>query len=503
MHKDFRGEAIYTAEQDVHFPMLTVGDTLLFASRARTPQNLNLPEGITKDIYAAHLRDVVMATFGIRHTMDTKVGNDFVRGVSGGERKRVSIAEAALSNAPLQCWDNSTRGLDSANAIEFCKTLRTSTDLYDATTAVAIYQAPQSAYDYFDKVIVLYQGRQIYFGRTTDAQRYFENMGFQCPKRQTVPDFLTSMTNPIERVVRSGFESKVPRTPDEFAARWQQSEDRTRLLKEVEEFEAAHPIGGESLKAFQESRRIQQSKRARKSSPYTLSYSSQVRLCLWRGFKRLKDDPAITITQLFGNCINALVVSSLFYNLPSTSDSLRARSSLIFFAVLLNAFGSALEILTLYAQRPIVEKHQRYALYHPSAEAFASMLTDIPAKTLNAIGFNLILYFMTNLRREPGPFFFFLLTSYILTLTMSMLFRVIASVSRSLVQALVPTAVLMISIVVYTGNSKACILSASMCPTNFVAQASSSLLLICTDGLAGSTVSTSLLTGPTVKRQWL
>ena len=452
MHKDFKGEAIYTAEQDVHFPMMTVGDTLLFAARARTPQSLKLPQGITKGMYAAHLRDVVMAMFGIRHTVNTKVGNDFVRGVSGGERKRVSIAEATLSNAPLQCWDNSTRGLDSANAIEFCKTLRTSTDLNDTTAAVAIYQSPQSAYDFFDKVTVLYQGRQIFFGRTTEAQKYFEAMGFECAKRQTVPDFLTSMTNPIERLVKKGHESQVPRTPDDFAERWHNSEARKRMIAELEDFEKTNPIGGPNLQAFQQSRRIQQSKAARKSSSFTLSYSSQIRLCVWRGWKRLKDDPAITLTQLFGNCINALVVSSLFYNLPDNTGSLRARSSLIFFAVLLNAFGSALEILTLYAQRPIIEKHQRYALYHPSAEAFASMLCDIPAKTLNNIGFNLILYFMTNLRRTPGAFFFFLLISYIMTLTMSMLFRLIASVSRSLVEALVPTAIIMISIVVYTGE---------------------------------------------------
>jgi ABC-type multidrug transport system ATPase subunit len=456
MHKNFKGEAIYTAEQDVHFPMMTVGDTLLFAAQARTPQNLQLPQGITKKMYAAHLRDVVMATFGIRHTINTKVGNDFVRGVSGGERKRVSIAEATLSNAPLQCWDNSTRGLDSANAIEFCKTLRTSTDLNQTTAAVAIYQSPQSAYDYFDKVIVLYQGRQIFFGRTTEAQKYFEDMGFECAKRQTVPDFLTSMTNPIERLVKKGYESQVPRTPDDFAERWHNSEARKRMLAELDEFEQANPIGGPNLEAFQQSRRIQQSRAQRPSSPYTLSYGGQVKLCVWRGWKRLLDDPAITLTQLFANCINALVVSSLFYNLPSNSDSLRSRSSLVFFAVLLNAFGSALEILTLYAQRPIVEKHQRYALYHPSAEAFASMLCDIPSKILNTIGFNLILYFMTNLRRTPGAFFFFLFMSFILTLTMSMLFRFIASVSRSLVEALVPTAILMVSIVVYTGKPLNC-----------------------------------------------
>ena len=88
-----------------------------------------------------------MAVFGISHTINTIVGNDFVRGVSGGERKRVTICEAALSGAPLQCWDNSTRGLDSATALEFVKTVRLSTKYQGATAVVAIYQASQDIYD--------------------------------------------------------------------------------------------------------------------------------------------------------------------------------------------------------------------------------------------------------------------------------------------------------------------------------------------------------------------
>jgi ATP-binding cassette, subfamily G (WHITE), member 2, PDR len=134
---DFPGEAIYQAEQDVHFPQLTVGQTLGFAAQARTPRN-RFP-GITRKQHAEHMRDVVMAVFGISHTVNTKVGNDFIRGVSGGERKRVSIAEVTLSGSPLQCWDNSTRGLDSAAALEFIKTLRLSTNLAGTTAIVAIY----------------------------------------------------------------------------------------------------------------------------------------------------------------------------------------------------------------------------------------------------------------------------------------------------------------------------------------------------------------------------
>jgi ATP-binding cassette, subfamily G (WHITE), member 2, PDR len=145
MHKDFRGEVVYNEEVDRHFPNLTVGQTLSFAAQARTPR-ARLP-GVSRERFANHLKDVVMAVFGLRHTENTKVGNDFIRGVSGGERKRVSIAEVALSGSPLQCWDNSTRGLDSATALEFVKTLRLSTKYTGSTAVVAIYQASQDIYD--------------------------------------------------------------------------------------------------------------------------------------------------------------------------------------------------------------------------------------------------------------------------------------------------------------------------------------------------------------------
>jgi ATP-binding cassette, subfamily G (WHITE), member 2, PDR len=145
MHKDFRGEVIYMSETDVHFPMLTVGDTLTFAARARAPHNRLA--GITREQYAIHMRDVVMALFGLTHTVNTMVGNDFIRGISGGERKRVSIAECTLSFSPIQCWDNSTRGLDSANALEFIRTVRMGADAGGSTAMVSVYQCSQSSYD--------------------------------------------------------------------------------------------------------------------------------------------------------------------------------------------------------------------------------------------------------------------------------------------------------------------------------------------------------------------
>ncbi|PHH91469.1 hypothetical protein CDD83_308 [Cordyceps sp. RAO-2017] len=449
MRSAFRGEAVYTAEVDHHFPHLTVGDTLYFAARARCPRTI--PPGVSRREYVEHLRDVTMNLFGIAHTRHTRVGDDFVRGVSGGERKRVTIAEAALSYSPLQCWDNSTRGLDSANAIEFCRTLRTQADVMGCTSFVAIYQAPQDAYDLFDKVLLLYQGRQIYFGPASEAKAFFEHLGFDCPEQQTTADFLTSMTSPSERVVRPGWEARTPRTPDDFARAWRESRQRARLMDELDHYLDAHPFHGDDYDRFSRTRRMDQSGLQRHKSPYTLRYTEQLALTLWRSFVMLRTDPSLTVTMLITNLFEALMISSIFYNLPETTASLDRRGLLIFFTMMINAFGSMLEIMTLYAKRNIVEKHARYALYHPSAEALASMIADLPYKVVNAIIINTILYFMGNLRREPGPYFFFLLVSFTTALCMSMLFRLIGSTTKSIAQALAPASIILLGLALYTG----------------------------------------------------
>lgn len=110
-------------------------------------------------------------------------------------------------------------------------------------------------------------------------------------------------------------------------------------------------------------------------------------------------------------------------------------------------------MLTLYAQRGIVEKHARYALYHPSAEAFASMLTDLPYKMINAFTFNIPFYFMANLRQEAGSFFFFILTTFLITMAMSMIFRTIAATSRTMAQALAPGSLIISALLMYSGFS--------------------------------------------------
>lgn len=316
---------------------------------------------------------------------------------------------------------SSTRGLDSANAIKFCKKLRLQTEFLGQTSAVSMYQAPQSAYDMFDKALVLYEGYQIYFGLASRAKEYFINLGFKCPERQTTPDFLTFMTFSAQRVPRAG--CNPPRSRQEFVTAWEKSIDYIALQAEIEEYKIQNPIYGPKAKCFRQLKNASQSSGQRVNSPYTLTYAEQVKLCMWRGLARFKADPWPTIVVMIGNMIMALIMSSLFYNMGMTAASFYGRSVIIFMAILFNAFSSILEIMTLYAQRPIVEKQSPYAFCHPSAESYASVVVDMPMKINSTISFSLVFYFMTNLNRNPGTFFSYLLVVFLVVLATSGIFR--------------------------------------------------------------------------------
>src|SRR4051812_35841041 len=94
--------------------------------------------GVTRAKFDKQVQDTLLRMLNISHTKHTLVGDEFVRGVSGGERKRVSIAEVMATRARVQCWDNSTRGLDASTALDYVKSLRVMTDVLGQTTFVTL-----------------------------------------------------------------------------------------------------------------------------------------------------------------------------------------------------------------------------------------------------------------------------------------------------------------------------------------------------------------------------
>ena len=87
--------------------------------------------------------------------------------------------------------DDVLQGLDASTALEYVQSLRSLTNMAHISTAVALYQAGESLYDLFDKVILLDEGRCLYYGPTTDAAAYFEGLGFSRPARWTTADFVS------------------------------------------------------------------------------------------------------------------------------------------------------------------------------------------------------------------------------------------------------------------------------------------------------------------------
>lgn len=445
---NYRGDVTFSAEMDVHFPHLSVGQTLNFAATLRTPQNR--PDGISREEYASRMTDVYMAMYGLSHTFNTPVGNEYVRGVSGGERKRVSIAEVSIAGSYLQCWDNATRGLDSATALEFIRALKTQAEVLDVTSIVAIYQCSQDAYDLFDNCILLYEGYQIYSGPGALAKEYFERMGYECPPRQTTADFLTSLTNPAERIIRKGFSKKVPRTPKQFYDYWRASSEHSALVAEVDEY-LVHHQSNSVLPAVSAAHRARQADHTFKKSPYTVSYFMQVKALTKRNFQRTMGSPMILIITLLSNIFLPLVNSVLFWNQANDTSSFYSRGSALLVAVVLNCISSLLEILTMFEARPVLEKHKQFALYRPSAAAIASVLSEFPSKVVMCIIFNVIFYFMINFRREPGPFFFFMLINLFGMLYLSHIFRTIGSIFHTLSASATPSAMTLVILVLYSG----------------------------------------------------
>ncbi|KAI1335017.1 P-loop containing nucleoside triphosphate hydrolase protein [Xylariaceae sp. FL0016] len=438
MHSRFQGERIYLAELDDHFPELTVDQTLTFAAATRQPQpDMNAGRSI-----ASH--------FGLEEALNTRVGNATLRGISGGEKRRTTIAEAFVSGAQLQFWDNSTRGLDSATARRFVDLLRDSTTDRRSTVAMSLYQASELMYQSFDKVTVLYEGRQIYFGPVDTATDYFTALGFVKPRRATTADFLTSLTSTKERIIRKGWEERVPHTPDDFARVWSQSQQAKTLNVHIDYFNTRNPV--EAWHTGPQFTKIERLDRLRqRTATYPLTVFQQIRVCLSRARQRLSKNMTPAISNVVANTILGLVIGSAFYSLTEDTDSLQPRSILLCFVLIINATSPAYEVNLMTAQRPIVEKHNRYAFYHPFTERLASLVCDLPTRLLVSFGLHLPVYFLTDLRRSGPAFFTYWLFMTVNLLTMTMLFRMIGSISRTREQTVTPVTLFILLSVLYGG----------------------------------------------------
>jgi len=443
--KHYRGEAVYNGEDDVgailktqelsprltiliglqiHNPTLTVGQTLGFALDVKTPGKR--PNGISKADFKQRVIDLLLKMFNIEHTKDTIVGNPFMRGVSGGERKRVSIAEMMVTSACLCSWDNTTRGLDASTALDYAKSLRIMTNIYKTTTFVSLYQASENIYNQFDKVMVIDEGRQVFLGPAKEARAYFEGLGFKEKPRQTTPDYLTGCTDPFEREYASGkSEENAPHDPESLAVAFESSQFAAQLSDEMAAYRAQLDREREIYADFEIAHQQSKQKHTMKSSVYAAPFYLQIWALMQRQFLIKWQDKFSLVVSWITAITVAIILGTVWLDLPATSAGAFTRGGVLFISLLFNAFQAFGELASTMIGRPIVNKHRAYTFHRPSALWIAQIIVDLAFAAVQIFVFSVMVYFMCHLVRDAGAFFTFYLVVVCGYLAMTLFFRTV------------------------------------------------------------------------------
>ncbi|KAJ5506588.1 CDR ABC transporter [Penicillium expansum] len=366
MAKQYRSEVLYNPEDDLHYATLTVRDTLLFALKSRTPDKASRISGESRKEYQETFLSAIAKLFWIEHALGTRVGNELIRGVSGGEKKRTSIAEAMVTKASTQCWDNSTKGLDASTALD----------------------------------------------------------------------------DPHARRIKDGWHDRIPRNAAEFQAAYRNSDAYQRNLADIQNFEG-------DIEAQRQEREAARSTTKRKN--FTISFYKQVMILTHRQFLVMLGERESFIGKWSVITFQALIVGSLFYNLPDTSNGVFTRGGVMFFILLFNSLLAMAELTAAFYSRPILLKHKSFSFYRPAAYALAQVVVDVPIVLIQVVLFDIIVYFMANLARTPSQFFINLLFIFILTMTMYSFFRALGALCASLDVATRLTGVAIQALIVYTG----------------------------------------------------
>lgn len=323
------------------------------------------------------------------------------------------------------------------------------TDVFGLASIVTLYQAGNGIYDLFDKVLVLDEGKEIFYGPLEEGRPFMEELGFICDDGANVADFLTGVTVPTERKVRQEKESIFPRNANAIREAYESSPIYRKMRSELD-----YPSTAEAKqKTDQFAAGIVQDKDKRLShnNPMTVGFVSQIRACVSRQYQILLGDKATFFIKQISTIIQALIAGSLFYNAPNTSGGLFMKSGALFFALLFNALMAMSEVTDSFSGRPVLIKHKSFAFFHPAAFCIAQIAADIPVILFQVSVFSLILYFMVGLTMSAGAFFTFWIIVIATTICMTAMFRAIGAAFRTFDAASKVSGFLIAATIMYTG----------------------------------------------------
>ncbi|GMF18776.1 unnamed protein product [Phytophthora fragariaefolia] len=428
--------AAYVPQTDSHFPSLSVQETLESAHACCTEEVASrrgkelLSQGTPEQNEAAlrtaeslykNYPDVIVEQLGLQACRDTVIGNALKRGVSGGERRRVTMAETEFGMKYATFMDEVTNGLDSAATFDIVCTQRDIAKKLHKTVVMALLQPAPEVFELFDKVLLLNDGEVMYYGAREQVVSYFESLGFVCPPNRDVADFLmdlgTDQQHQYEVAKTGTYSLTTPRLASEFADVFRQSVIHRNVIQALE----APWSSGQLSDAEQHLDKMPQFRQSLWASAVTLTRRHLIISIRNTAFIRVR---------AFMVIIMGLVYGSTFYNFDPTNAQVGL--GVLCQTTMFLALGQASQMPVFVASRDIFYKHRRANFYRSLSFGIGSLAALFPTAATESVVFGTLVYWMCGFVTEAGYYLLFLLCMILTNLALCAWFFTLTAMSPNL-----------------------------------------------------------------------
>ncbi|CAH2064318.1 unnamed protein product [Thlaspi arvense] len=399
----------FVTQDDVLFPHLTVKETLTYTALLRLPKTLTKQQKEQRAVS-------VIQELGLERCQDTMIGGSFVRGVSGGERKRVCIGNEIMNNPSLLFLDEPTSSLDSTTALKIVQMLQ-SIAKSGKTIVTTIHQPSSRLFHRFDKLVVLSRGSLLYFGNASEAMSYFSSIGCSPLLSMNPAEFLLDLANGNMNDISIPSELKENMKMENSCSKIRSSKPTPTVVYEfLEEAYRTHHEAVEKKKLMapvplDEEVKVMMTCPKRE---WGLSWWEQYWILSLRGFKERRHDyfSWLRVTQVLST---AIILGLLWWQSDiQHPKGLQDQVGLLFFiAVFWGFFPVFTAIFTFPQERAMLSKERESNMYRLSAYFVARTTSDLPLDLILPVLFLVVVYFMAGLRLRAESFFLSVLTVFL------------------------------------------------------------------------------------------
>ncbi|KAG8378410.1 hypothetical protein BUALT_Bualt08G0134500 [Buddleja alternifolia] len=374
----------FVAQDDVLYPHLTVRETLVFCSLLRLPHSVSKIEKIS-------IAESVMSELSLSKCEHTIIGNSFIRGISGGERKRVSIAHEMLVDPSLLILDEPTSGLDATAAFRLVSTLG-GLAAKGKTVITSVHQPSSRVYQMFDDLLVLSEGRCIYFGKGSEAMGYFESVGFSPNFAMNPADFLLDLANGVCQLDGTSEKDK-PNVRQALVSSY-----NSVLAPKVR----TACMDAPTMVAKDRTTPGNPSTKRYTCTSHVATWFNQFSILLQRNIKERKHETFNSL-RVFQVIAAALLAGSMWWH--SDYRDIQDRLGLLFFiSIFWGVFPSFNAVFAFPQERAIFVKERASGMYTLSSYFMARITGDLPMELILPTLFVSIAYWMTGLKPEIPAF---------------------------------------------------------------------------------------------------